>query len=446
VTDVLGPGEQRRIGDVLSWLREKGLAIPSAAEEAQQGGTLLVRFDGAGAVDPNLVSATARTAAFTSSPQPAGRAGLAYSGLLSGETQASPVTVYGLRSTPTDRTNLAVFNSFIAPVTVKVTVCSGSGDGRCVLFRSAETLPPLGWVQYGSAQLLDANGIEQGWAVVESTSSGSFGAYAVVNDNVTNDGSFVLPGGGPLMGSTLIVPVLVETGPFRSELTLANQSPNRVTLSLKYVESMTPSTGHGGTVSLALEPFEQRIIPEAIDFLRRNGASIGPPDPYPNHGGALRVTASGAEVDKLFAGARTSAKSTASTGGQFGLFTPGVYPGQTASTEAYLYGLRRDAENRTNVAVVNAGSDSDGPIGIVFEVFDADDAGRPKAARYGYWAIAPGEWEQIDNIFRFTGVSNGWVKVTRTSGTAPWFAYAVVNDGGSSGERTGDGAYVPMVK
>ena len=36
------------------------------------------------------------------------------------------------------------------------------------------------------------------------------------------------------------------------------------------------------------------------------------------------------------------------------------------------------------------------------------------------------------------------VKVTRMSGTAPWIAYAVVNDGGKAGERTGDGAYVPM--
>ena len=46
--------------------------------------------------------------------------------------------------------------------------------------------------------------------------------------------------------------------------------------------------------------------------------------------------------------------------------------------------------------------------------------------------------------FTMRGVSNGWVKVTRTSGTAPWITYAVINDGGSAGERTGDGAYVPM--
>ncbi len=32
------------------------------------------------------------------------------------------------------------------------------------------------------------------------------------------------------------------------------------------------------------------------------------------------------------------------------------------------------------------------------------------------------------------------------SGTAPWIAYGVINDGANPGERTGDGAYVPMVK
>jgi len=43
------------------------------------------------------------------------------------------------------------------------------------------------------------------------------------------------------------------------------------------------------------------------------------------------------------------------------------------------------------------------------------------------------------------GVSNGWVRIQRKSGTAPWVAYGVVNDGGAPGERTGDGAYIPMV-
>jgi hypothetical protein len=51
---------------------------------------------------------------------------------------------------------------------------------------------------------------------------------------------------------------------------------------------------------------------------------------------------------------------------------------------------------------------------------------------------------QLDAFLANAGVANGWVVIRRTTGTAPWLAYGVVNDGGTPGERTGDGAYVPM--
>jgi hypothetical protein len=38
------------------------------------------------------------------------------------------------------------------------------------------------------------------------------------------------------------------------------------------------------------------------------------------------------------------------------------------------------------------------------------------------------------------------VRVRRTAGAAYWIAYAVVNDGAGPGQRTGDGAFVPMVR
>ena len=61
-------------------------------------------------------------------------------------------------------------------------------------------------------------------------------------------------------------------------------------------------------------------------------------------------------------------------------------------------------------------------------------------------SLVPGQWAQPPDFFKNSGVANGWVKVTRMAGTAPWITYAVVNDGAAPGERTGDGAYVPMVK
>jgi hypothetical protein len=445
VTDSLAPGEQRKIADVLSYLRGKGLPIPLPALQPQQGGTLLVSFQGPGALDPRLVAATARTAALTASPQPRGRAGLSYSGLLPTEASSSAVTVYGLRSTDSDRTNLALFNTSGDPVTLRVTVCSGEDDRRCVVFRAAETLPPYGWIQYGSGQILDDSDIENGWAIVQRTSaSGSFGAYGVINDNVTNDGSFVLSVGGTFGDPVLTVPVLVETPLFRSELTFTNRTTSRVSLSLSYVESLSPASGAGGTIAFSLDPLEQWIIPDAIDFLRKSGVLIGKRDAA-SYGGALRVSVYGTTVDNVFAGARTASQSPSPAGGQFGLFTPCVYAGHEASGEAYLYGLRSDAENRTNVAVVNAGDESAGPILLQLQAWDGDAGGVPKGPPVSV-PLSPGQWAQPLNFFKSSGVANGWVKVTRMSGTAPWITYGVVNDGASSGERTGDGAYVPMVK
>jgi len=40
------------------------------------------------------------------------------------------------------------------------------------------------------------------------------------------------------------------------------------------------------------------------------------------------------------------------------------------------------------------------------------------------------------------GVANGYALVTRTSGTNPFIAYGVVNDGAQAGQRSGDGAFV----
>ncbi len=444
VTDYLAPGQQKKIADVLSYLRDRGLAIPSSSEQPSQGGTLLVTFQGDSTVWPEHVSVTARTAALTTAPQPVGRAGLAYSGLLATESSTSSLTLYGLRSTPTDRTNVAVFNTSADPVTLKVTVTSGTGDGRSVVFKPAETLPPYGWLQYGSAQILDENAITKGWAVIERTSTrGSFGAYAVINDSTTNDGSFLSPVGPNVSSSTLAVPVLTETPIFRSELILANRGRSPVALILSYTESLTPSAGTGGSIDLQLGAQEELIIPEAVDYLRSHGVHIGPRDAAP-YVGSLRIrTASGASISDVFAGARTASQSSA--GGQFGLFTPGVYQAQEASSAAYIYGLRSDSENRSNVAVVHTGDDSRGPILLYLQAYDGDAGGAPRGDTVSV-SLSPGQWAQPVNFFKDTGVANGWVMVWTNSYSSPWIAYGVVNDGGNPGERTGDGAYVPMVK
>ena len=39
-------------------------------------------------------------------------------------------------------------------------------------------------------------------------------------------------------------------------------------------------------------------------------------------------------------------------------------------------------------------------------------------------------------------LANGFVKVEKTAGESPFYAYGVVNDGPSPGERSGDGAFL----
>jgi formylglycine-generating enzyme required for sulfatase activity/pimeloyl-ACP methyl ester carboxylesterase len=436
VIERLSPSSQCVYGNVLEFLRQRGLPIP-AASHGQQGGTLTVTFSHAESVD--AVAASARTTSATAAPQPAGAAGLSYSALPTSSGSEGSVTLLGLRDNAQDRSNVAVFNPASTPVTVRMTAFAGDGTGYSAVLRDSLTLPAYGWTQVGN--VFSGTGISSGWVTVQRTSaSGRFGAYGVINDNATNDGSFVQPTLGTISGSRLTVPVLVETSAFRSELVLANRGSSTATLMLRYVERLTPALGSGGTVTMQLRPREQLVIPNAIEDLRRRGIAIGAMGAG-SYAGALRVSVSGASLSDVFAGARTASPSPA--GGQFGLFTPGVYESEMAGAEAYVYGLRADTTSRSNLAVVHAGSDSDGGVTLEVQVYDGDRggvaAGSPRVI-----SLSPGQWEQIGGILGGVAVQNGWVRVRRTAGTAGWLAYGVINDGGQPGERTGDGAYVPM--
>lgn len=435
VADALAPGEQRTIPDALPYLRSLGLQIPESASAGSQGGMLLVKFEEADSEDS--VAATARTTTATASPQPAGAAGLSYLGVPPASGSAGTLTLYALRDTASDRSNVAVYNPGSDPVTVRVTAFSGDGTGYSTVLREGLTIPGFGWTQLSNVFL--GFGITNGWVTVTRTSSsGRFGAYGVVNDNVTNDGSFVLATPDTASGTRLTVPVLVESSTFHSELVLANRSSTTATLTLRYAEGLTPALGAGGTATFQLKPREQQLIPDAVEWLRRRGIAIGAMGAG-SYAGALRVSVAGANVADVFAGARTTTASPA--GGEFGLFTPGVYESDEAEEEAYVYGLRADASTRSNLAVVHTGSDGDTTLEL--QVHDGDRGGVPAGAPLVV-KLTPGRWEQFTGILSSTGVRNGWVTLRRTSGSGPWLAYGTVIDGANPGERTGDGSYVPM--
>lgn len=153
------------------------------------------------------------------------------------------------------------------------------------------------------------------------------------------------------------------------------------------------------------------------------------------------MVVSGGSVSDVFAGA--SAAAAIPGKGALGLFTPCVHGGQGATDQAYLHGLQANDANRANVAVVQGGAPADAPISLELQVFDGGK-GEVAAGAPSVVSLSAGRWTPVSGILKAAGVSNGWVRVRGLSGPAPWIACGVVNDGGIPGQRTGDGAYVPM--
>ena len=60
-------------------------------------------------------------------------------------------------------------------------------------------------------------------------------------------------------------------------------------------------------------------------------------------------------------------------------------------------------------------------------------------------AIPARGWRQVNGILGAyaRGTRQGYVQVRKQSGSNPFLAYGVVNDGGAPGQRSGDGAFLP---
>lgn len=131
-------------------------------------------------------------------------------------------------------------------------------------------------------------------------------------------------------------------------------------------------------------------------------------------------------------------------GGRYGLFYSAVPAGSEATASAWLYGLQQNDENRTNLALVNVGSVDATSDAFHIDLYDGTTG--QKAGSTDVTVPAKG-FLQIGTILAAyaPGVTGGYALVTRTSGSNPWVAYAVINDGGQPGQRSGDGAFVSAV-
>src|SRR5678815_2644925 len=91
--------------------------------------------------------------------------------------------------------------------------------------------------------------------------------------------------------------------------------------------------------------------------------------------------------------------------------------------------------------IQNTGTTADGDIVLRLTVISGNQAA-PVSQSLPNEILSPGEFRQITEILNSNGLSltNGYVRIERVSGTAPYFAYAVIND-----QVTSDGSFVPPI-
>ncbi len=234
--------------------------------------------------------------------------------------------------------------------------------------------------------------------------------------------------------AVLFVPIILDVqgvggSHFTSELTLTNRSSHDASVRLTYTGAADLGGG-GGTATIVLPGGRQRVERDAIATLKSLGVPI--PDSG-SRGGTLTVGFSG--VSSVSEAAATVRTTTPVTNGQAGLAYAGNQGWRTLTGPSYLCGLRENATDRSNVAFQNAGSPSDGSITLRVTVQSGDTSASVVLPDI---TLTPGGFKQINSVLGANGMANGYVKVERIAGTAPYYAYGVVNDAVNS-----DGSFVP---
>ncbi len=443
VTTTLPAGRQQISPDAIEYLRSLGLPIPATGN---RGGTLSIHVFGVSSSSDVAAMVRTTTAAGT------GRAGLAYPAVPASKALTDPVYLLGLRQSELDRSNVALQNAggpADGNIVLHLTIFSGDRDKPLSL-----TLPDI---QLGPGEFRQINGIlnsngvslHNGYVRVEKLSgSAPYYAYGVINDQVSSDGSFVPPTQRFLAAGqdALWLPAIVESSQFDTEVIVTNWSARRKVIRLFLQAEALANEGKIAFVSVELEPGEQRIIPGFVQYLRGNGVGdVGPMGPtyvgtvIARDATVFRCT----NLEGVSISARTSARGV---GGNYGVFYSGIPQADTSLfSSVWLYGLQQNTQNRTNLALAATGGQSSAEQGASefrIELFDGNRGSRVSVIENISLGSEP--WKQLGSILAqyAPATQQGYARVSRTKGGSPFVAYAVVNDGGAPGERTGDGAFI----
>ena len=237
-----------------------------------------------------------------------------------------------------------------------------------------------------------------------------------------------------LMTGSLFVPVILSSAGrnqsfFTSELTLTNRGEQEAKLDYLYTAHIG---GGSGSTSEVLAPGRQKIETDALAYL------IGLGVPIPETGnriGTLRVEVRlGSEVEAVV---RTT---TVVPVGRAGLAYLGVAEEEGFEEAVYLCGLRQNAQDRSNVAFQNMGAPEEGAITVRTTVYSGAVSDTSPQVLEDV-KLEPGGFHQYSGLLgrleSVEGNRQGYVRVERVEGRAPFYAYGVINDQANS-----DGSFV----
>lgn len=186
---------QVTLADVLQAFRDKGVGVPTAAQGGTAG-TLSVLFRYLTSLDLGATLALARTTTPNTDRVTGGSFGLFYPAVAFGGGARSSAIVPALRQDAAARSNLAVVHvhgGSDLPLTVSAQLYDADTGTKVGNVLTA-TLQPGEWKQWSSVMSLAAvpAGVTRTYALItRSSGDDSFFAYAVQNDAVTSDGSYV---------------------------------------------------------------------------------------------------------------------------------------------------------------------------------------------------------------------------------------------------------------
>ena len=238
---------------------------------------------------------------------------------------------------------------------------------------------------------------------------------------------------------TLLVPVVASLpgangAAYRTRLTLTSLSPVAAPLEVRF----TPAEGEPKTAATLLAGESQASL-DVVALLEDLGIPAADPSRLL---GTLRLTASGLLRPGDFA--VEAWVSVTRAGEEFpssGVSFPAIPVDEAFDGAVLLGGLREDGRDRTNLGLVNAGGPEEGDVVLRVTLFSGDPAlGAPVVLPDV--RLASGRVRQLDRVLALGGLSSphAFARVERVSGTARFFAWAVVND-----EGTSDGSFLAAV-